>query len=352
MLIRRPDLSWVISEYFKKFPKNKEAADALLDAIRIDPTYDASASRYIEALDVCEPRRGKRRYQGAIRTAAKRSVERSIVLRIASLTFRGRRSSTGDAVRLLSKEKDPLVRGIVLHRLFDAPDAPFNVAECRDLLRREVAGKDPDLARYACGLLLSRWPPADPDGWKPEPSMNDSAKLLLTALGLRKRGPKKGCMLDGFFKDKMRIAVPISWRKALGREYKSVESKCLRLQSLQSGDPTAFVMILDTFNEALVQSFSSRHPKLSGPYKSAAGKNMNPDFGSWIMIPALSRTLPKGINWLREVHDTRVGSDLAHAKTRKGGKPTSPVQHGKAERLFKQAIIAWAELITEWKTIL
>ena len=58
LLHQRPDLSWVLSSYIRKFPQNKQAADALHAALQRDPTYDASAANYIEAMDVCEPAKG------------------------------------------------------------------------------------------------------------------------------------------------------------------------------------------------------------------------------------------------------------------------------------------------------
>ena len=38
LLVDRPDLSWVLSAYLRKFEADVEAADILLDALRLDPT--------------------------------------------------------------------------------------------------------------------------------------------------------------------------------------------------------------------------------------------------------------------------------------------------------------------------
>ena len=62
-----------------------------------------------------------------------------------------------------------------------------------------------------------------------------------------------------YFHEQMKIRMPINWRKALGRDLRAIEQKCLRLQQLTIGDPSARVMILDTFNESLIQAFSTRH---------------------------------------------------------------------------------------------
>lgn len=139
MLVQRPDLSQCFSQYLGRFACSKEAADLLLETLKRDPTYDAAAANYIVAMDSCEPPSDHRAYRQVVNTARHRSEENSILIRIAVLTFRGRRAGPKDAIRLIEKEKDPLVRNIVLHALFGPEDdAPYKLADCRDLLLREI----------------------------------------------------------------------------------------------------------------------------------------------------------------------------------------------------------------------
>lgn len=159
-------------------------------------------------------------------------------------------------------------------------------------------------------------------------------------------------MLDRFFKEKQRIAIPIVWRNALGKDWRDVEMRCLRLQQFEVGDPSAWVLILDTFNEVLVQNFSRRHPSLKIPFVAATpAKSTQPDYGNWLNHPALAAALPNSINWLKDVHSTRVKADLAHAKSKKG-KSTRPVSYRKKDALQHSAQACWAEIIREWKKIL
>jgi hypothetical protein len=86
-------------------------------------------------------------------------------------------------------------------------------------------------------------------------------------------------------------------------------------------------------------------------YKRAIPPKLHhPDWGNWLTNPAIAKALPKGIAWFKEVHDTRVKADLAHAKSKKGV-PTKPVSFAKREKLRKQATVPWAELIIEWKKV-
>jgi len=265
----RPDLSWLFATYLKKFPNDKEAADVLLTVLRRDPTYDSSAAHYIDAMDVSEPSANTLPYRRVIRTAEGRSEEKSILLGIAATAFRARRSGPKDALKLIDQQQHPLARSILLFRLFGQdPTAPFKHADAQKYIEDQTKSADADLARYAASRLVAVWPWSTAS-WNPSNDVHESVKLLLKSVGLRKRGPRRTGVLERFFKEKQRIGIKISWRKALGNDWRDVERRCLRLQQLEVGDPSSWVLILDTFNEVLVQNFSRRHPSLARAFAKA-----------------------------------------------------------------------------------
>jgi hypothetical protein len=182
--------------------------------------------------------------------------------------------------------------------------------------------------------------------------VNGSVKLLLKSVGLRRKGPKKIGILDRFIKERQKIGINISWRKALGKDWRDAEIRCIRLQEFQIGDPSSWVLMLDTFNEVLVQNFSRSHPTVSAAFARAtrSGK-ANPDYGAWLNQNDLNTVIPVSKMWFLEVHNTRVKADLAHAKSSKG-KSTRSVTYQQRETLLKGAATAWAQLIQEWKRIL
>jgi len=317
ILTHRPDLSSTFSRYLKQFECSKEAADILLETLRRDPTYDSSAADYIGALDVCEPAVDHRQYRHVVSSALRRSEEQSILIRIAVLTFQGRRKGPKDAMRMIESEPDPIVRNIVLHSLFGrSKDAPYKVSDCRTLLQKEVDGKNDDLARY-CALLLIFDSFARQEQWMPNKSANDSVKLLVKGLGIRTRMPARNSVLDGFF-SKHGVRATFSWRKALGINLKQLEYRSLRLLQLAIGDPTARIMMLDTFNELLIQSFSVNHPSLQTAYSKAAGKNLHPEYGNWLHNGTFVSLMGACAIDFTEIHDARVKADLAHARGKKG----------------------------------
>jgi hypothetical protein len=152
--------------------------------------------------------------------------------------------------------------------------------------------------------------------------------------------------------NKMLISVKLRWKKALGSDWRDAERRCLRVQQFDTGDPTSWVLMTDTFNEVLLQAFSITHPKTAAAYSRAKPRGRHhPDLGNWINNSAIAAVLPKSIVWFKSVHSARVKADLAHAKS-KAGIRTRPVSFRQREKLRKGAQAAWVELIVEWRKII
>ena len=250
----------------------------------------------------------------------------------------------------MNKLSDPHAKSIAIHRLFVMPEAPHKTEAANDLLRQATESSHEDYSRYAATVLLRDWAWKSPT-WKPGPAANPAVKLLLAAIGLRARRPTRRGVLDVYFKERIKIAVPFPWRKAMGNDWREAERRCIRVQELASGDPTGYVTMVDTFNELLLQRMSARHPTTATAFVKAAGKNAQPDLGNWLHNPILAAVLPKGLKWYQSLHKARAEGDLAHAKTKKGIY-TRPLSFRRRDRLMNGAQQAWAELMLEWKKIL
>ena len=154
----------------------------------------------LDAMDVCEPAAGTKEYRLVIHTAESRSEEKSIVLTIAAVSFRGRREKAANALRLIARQEDPLSRGILLHRLFGADlRAPFTTSAAQAFMQKEVMSTDGNLARYCASRLIGLWPSSE-STWMKQKGINSTVKILLKSVGLRKRGPTKVGVLDIFSK--------------------------------------------------------------------------------------------------------------------------------------------------------
>jgi hypothetical protein len=114
-------------------------------------------------------------------------------------------------------------------------------------------------------------------------------------------------------------------------------------------------MMLDTFNEVLLQGFSMRHPLLTAAYKKAAKKNLHPDYGAWLSQPNLLAVVPQAAGRCRIVHAARVRADLAHAKQKSAtakGATTLPIDWEGARRLMGGSQKSWAEMIKVWSGVI
>jgi hypothetical protein len=349
MMNSRPDCSLAFANYLKKFPNDQEAADIILNSIKHDPTYDAVAANFIEAMDVCEPENNHIAYRRVIQTAEKRSIEKSILLRIAILTFRGRRIGPKDAARLIQAEPNPIVKNIVMHRLFgEEASNPYKVSDCFDLFKAGIISGDGDLAR-CCAFNLIYHSTLMEMEWSIPPEAHASVKLLLIGLGLRKKGVKRQSVLDGFFST-IGLSPGLNWSKALGNSRSDVEHRCLRIQELRLNEPTSLILIMDTFNESLIQCYSQKHHLLVAAYTSAAGRKPNPDYGNWLHNGTFATVMGGNITWFREVHEERKKCDLAHARNK--GKRTKTIPYKRADFLFAGGKAAWKALFADWKSIL
>jgi hypothetical protein len=173
------------------------------------------------------------------------------------------------------------------------------------------------------------------------------------ALGLRKRGTRRRTAVE-LYLERFGVIAPLKWKKALGNDLPDAERRVVRLQQLRLMDPTAFVLMLDTFNEKLVHAFSRRHSGLKGPFAAASGKNAFPDYGNWLNNASFLTVLPTVVPWLKVIHALRLEADLAHSKHKKGpkmGRPTKKISHKEVSSVLLDAPQAWEDLIHSWQPL-
>lgn len=345
LFLSRPDLSWVLATYATKFGRDPPVARLLLNAVDRDPVFDAAAASYIRAMDACEPRPTIRGYRRAVQTARRRSQEKGALLSVEAVLFRARRRPS--SLRALVRHvRSAIAVAPILSRLL-AEDERRWASAIRPICEMHLSNSNADLARFAAACLLGR-------GWLPHPlpkATHHAAQLLLAALGVIKKAPKREGILSKFFQAQ-NISTRVRWAKVFGPDLPSVEHRCVRLQTyMASPDPSSLILLLDTFNECFVQQVSSRDQKIAMDFKKCCKHgHKQPDYGQWLKLEKagggsrLATVLPKAQPWLLGVHAARLRADLAHAKD-KAGRPTRPITFKEAERLMRGRQIAWAEIL-------
>jgi hypothetical protein len=83
--------------------------------------------------------------------------------------------------------------------------------------------------------------------------------------------------------------------QALGPDWRDAELRCIHLQQLLVGYPSAGSHVR-YLNEVLLQAFSRA---LVWVCSAAAGRSLHPNFGNWLDHPSLATILPKRSTGLR-----------------------------------------------------
>jgi len=353
LFLSRPDLSMVFAQYLRTFKPTPRVRAAAIVAFR-NAVYDGTAADFLHAYRALggTPARS---VVAAARRAITLSEEKGISLRFA---FRALVADTGpvNSLSLLRKER-PLVRSMTLAALLERSGKRSVSVDTE--LRRGLVSPDEDFARFCADKLLPGWAgfflvrktrPA----WLGRRGLNRSVRLYVRALGLSSRRPPRRTLLPHFFRKDMKIAVPLPWGRAVPRQRDrlELERRCLELKLYSSRAPDESVLMLDAFNEGLIQAFSRSSLVLAAAFKKCARKNnAQPDYGVWLNHADLAKAIPSALPWLQQVHTARVSSQLGHSKNRKGGW-TAPISHRERDRLWRAAPGAWASVLAGWRKML
>jgi hypothetical protein len=347
-----PDFAPAIATYLKKFGADAEVYQKTLDILSAETIYDSVGASYIEVLLRAGPIRRPVATMNILRSVRANSVEKSVNLKIALADFIARSKGLSWTTRFLRAQTDPLIITTLIERLFVGRDAIYTIGSAKQILAELCARQDPSIARYAAAIIVTLGSPA----WLPARGRHPAIEVLLFGVGLKRTSPRKSSVLDVFFNEKMNIRVKMKWSQAFGKDLANAEQKCLRVQQLKNGDQTARILIVDTFNDLLLQNFCPAHPQLAAAYRLATPpRKHHPDLGAWLGQKHLGTVAPIAAIWFKKVHDLRPQLDLAHATGSSGqyaGKHTKPIKRKEAETLMKDARFAWENLLRVWSPLI
>jgi len=265
---------------------------------------------------------------------------------MTSKLFAHKRSGKASAALAVYRENNPITAGLLIHNLTaDSRYAVFLAPDFILAIRRFANfSDDPDLARYCTYLMLTEL------GLVPGRPQRSGA-LLLRHLGLRS-GSTTQSLLPAFFRDQFGLNIPLDWERKLGkRAHSEAQRRANAIRGLWSGNPSVLITTIDSFNDLLIQRFSSKHPRLKTAFGRAAGPNKVPDLDNWIRNPVILRELPGACPILLKCHQLRLLADLAHAKQKKSGKFTRPLTYSESGRILRQLSGAYTELLIRWSMI-
>jgi hypothetical protein len=178
----------------------------------------------------------------------------------------------------------------------------------------------------------------------PIDDINPIAQLALKrmgSIGARRGGP---CPVSAAFQFMLGASVhKIDWRKLLGRHYKAVVVKAARLRGYSETDATAWVNLLDTVHDDLLDSLFQHESGALGKYVRG---NIGGALGS--AGSRFARKYPMSYKAFRDIHEKRLRSFLSHSETRTTGRKTSYIEFDYIAKVTPRLRAAYLEIWSKW----
>ncbi len=113
--------------------------------------------------------------------------------------------------------------------------------------------------------------------------------------------------------------IDVGWRAFFGRNYKHAESKIVACKAYYKTNPTAWVNMLDVFNDLLLDALFRRDGTIGAPSLG--------NFGGITHNVKFKTKFPKTHAYAVLVHDKRLESELSHAVVKATKAPTGRIPY-------------------------
>lgn len=191
----------------------------------------------------------------------------------------------------------------------------FSIAQTRRdrLLNAAVRSKDADVAIAAgwlAALLESKIQP-------PIRDVHPLAKILLREHGTLRRADSKVCGIRLALAEMSGIDSAVDWRKFFGKNYRHAESKIVACKGYFKTNPTAWVSMLDVFNDLMIDDLFRRDGTIGS-------RNLG-NFGGVIGNKEFMTKFPKTHAYVSSVHAKRGEGELSHPVVKGTKAPTKRI---------------------------
>lgn len=309
---RAPHYYPQVSAYLKKFPRVPDRyADRLLDHVQTQDLYPVIRANLISAADGRLSDTRIRRFRTTLKGlwAPRTSTpELTVALwyalhRLSHLTDR-----QADYALLYSRASWLRTR---LH--FGMPWFEISSARRERILNVSMRSEDADVALTA-GWLASL---LDCEIHRPIRDIHAVAKIVLRENGKLKRADTKVCGVRQALLEMTGLDSAINWRKFFGKNYRHAEAKIVACKGYFKTNPTAWVSMLDVFNDLLVDDLFKRDGTIGA-------RNLG-NFGGVIGNRAFMTKFPKTHAYVSAVHTKRGEGELAHPIVKATKAPTTRI---------------------------
>lgn len=152
---------------------------------------------------------------------------------------------------------------------------------------------------------------------RPIRDIHPLAKIVLRESGKLRRADGSVCGIQMAIFEMTGRDVEINWRKCFGRKYRQAEAKIVACKGYYKTDATAWVNMLDVFNDLLFDTLFRRDGTIGAPSLG--------NFGGVIQNAKFKGKFPKVHAYAVSVHEKRLESELSHAIVKATRKPTKRI---------------------------
>lgn len=210
----------------------------------------------------------------------------------------------------------------------------FEIAQARRdrLLNASMRSKEADVALTAAWLAAL----LDCEIRKPISDIHPLAKIMLRENGRLRRVDTKVCGIRLALHEMTGIDFAVNWKKFFGKTYRHAETKIVACKGYLKTNPTAWVNMLDVFNDLLIDALFRRDGSM--------GVRTLGRFGDVIGRKAFKAKFPKTHTLVDEVHKKRGEGELSHAVVHATGAKTGRIPYKWLKVGRKHMIAALAEI--------
>lgn len=153
-------------------------------------------------------------------------------------------------------------------------------------------------------------------------NINYRSQFMLKDAGYINRSAKRPSAIHDCLKNITNHNVKsFNWKKAFGKEHKAAENKMIRAKTYATTDMSAFVNIVDTFNDMLLQKVFLLDGTI-GSYQLGNIGGVLYNSGT-----AFEQKYPCLFSYCKKIHELRLTCDLSHPIVKKTKKYTNPIPY-------------------------
>lgn len=172
---------------------------------------------------------------------------------------------------------------------------------------------------------------------------NHIAQKALKFSGVIKRGASTPSVINYCIDTICKETFPnFNWKKVFGKDHNEAENKIVRAHGYAQNDMSAFVNMMDVFNDLLLSKLF-KHDISIGNY------NLGKIGGVLELTNKKFRgTYPELWNFCKHIHEKRLMCDLSHPVHKSSQTYTKPIPYKSIYELRKFMISGYKELISKW----